>query len=101
MEQIRLLSTVTTRQPLTYLLQRNLSRGLNVSWPPPTQDRTGIFLYIVSDEFKGHVQLEYAHRGDVSKMKRTLSSKLANFQHPQTQDSPLVSTPGLVGVAIP
>lgn len=44
------------------------------------------------------MQLEYAHKGDVSKMKRTLSSKLANFQHPQTQDSPLVSMSQLVGV---
>lgn len=41
-------------------------------------------------EFKGHIHLEYAHKGDVSKMKKTLTSKLANFQHPQTQDTPLV-----------
>ena len=42
------------------------------------------------DEFKGHIHLEYAHKGEVSKMKKTLTSKLAAFQHPQTQASLLV-----------
>lgn len=45
---------------------------------------------VLADEFKGHMQLEYAQKGDISKMKKTLSSKLANFQHPQTQETPLV-----------
>ena len=51
-----------------------------------------------ADEYKGHIHLEYAHRGEVSKMKKSLSSKLANFQHPQTQDSPLVGRRVLVAV---
>lgn len=43
------------------------------------------------DEYKGHLLLEHALRGDVSKMKKLLSSKLATFQHPQTLDSPMVN----------
>ena len=51
--------------------------------------------HVFLDEFKGHMHLEYAHKGDVAKMKKTLSPKLANFQHPQTRDTPLVCPPYL------
>lgn len=43
-----------------------------------------------ADEFKGHMQLECVHRGDISKLKKMLSPKLVNFQHPQAQESSLV-----------
>jgi len=79
----------------------DLRQRIECRWNLFIGERLGqVFSVDFSDEFKGHLLLEHAHKGDISKMKKLLSSKLANFQHPQTLDSPMVSgqtrTPSLV-----
>ncbi len=93
-------STATQRRLSIWLLPMNSSRESNVSnatapHSPPTPKLLTLH-YCSVDEYKGHMHLEYAHRGEVSKLKKSLSSKLVNFQHPQTQDSPLVGELKLV-----
>lgn len=44
------------------------------------------------DEFRGHSLLEGARQGELTKVRKYLTSETVNFKHPYSGDTAMVST---------